>query len=147
MKSLKEIEKLGLEELMEVSSDETVTVPEGFMDRIDDAVGTMKMLSGLTEDDTSDVKVPAAWKADVPVRRKRFRKSALAFIAGAAAAVALLIDFMSMINEPEDTFDDPRLAYAEVEKAFARISDSVSKGIAMAEDLHEGIRKTSEVFD
>ncbi len=137
MKSIKEIEKMGLEELLEVSSDENVKVPEGFVERIEDGLETLRTIEALTEEETSTA-----------VKMNPFRRRVITFI-GAAAAVAILAGFgFGLIeNEPEDTFDDPRLAYAELEKAFATISGGISKGVAMAEDTERIIEKTTEIFN
>ncbi len=132
MKSIKEIEKMNLEELMEASADENVRIPDGFMERIDDAVEGMDMVGALTEDESSYEK------------RRRF----IPYIS-IAAAIALVagIGFSLMDDEPEDTFDDPRLAYAALEEAFGRISGGVSRGVAMAEESERIIEKTSKVFE
>ncbi len=109
---------MSLEELLAASSDETVRIPEGFMDRVENGYKSIK-------------------------RRRTVR-----FIS-AAAALALIagIGFSLVENEPEDTFDDPQLAYAELEKAFARISDGIGRGVAMAEDSQRIIERTTEVFN
>ncbi len=140
MKSLKEIEKMSLEELMEVSSDESVRLPEGFMERIDDVLEHARKIEALTEDD-------AAGRLKIE-KGGLFRRRIVGFVS-AAAAVALMIGlgFSLVENEPKDTFDDPQLAYAELEKAFAKISDSVSRGVAMADSSKEIIQKTSEIFE
>jgi hypothetical protein len=50
-------------------------------------------------------------------------------IAGVAAAIAILLAAGLTRNpEPKDTFDDPYLAYAEVEKVFSKISGTVAYG-------------------
>ena len=49
-------------------------------------------------------------------------------------------------NEPKDTFDDPYLAYAELEKAFTRMSGEIRKGVSMAQQSEEIIEKTASVF-
>ena len=49
-------------------------------------------------------------------------------IAAAAAAAILLAVGLTWNPAPKDTFDDPYLAYAEVEKAFAKISDTFAYG-------------------
>ncbi len=132
MKSIKEIEKMNLEELFEVSSDETVQIPDGFMDRLNDEFGAMMMVSALTEKEDSS---------------NPFRRGTVRLIGAAAAAVLLAgIGFSLIDNEPEDTFDDPYLAYAELEKAFATISDGIGRGVAMAEDSEKIIEKTAELF-
>ncbi|MBO6239161.1 MAG: hypothetical protein J6N50_10240, partial [Bacteroidales bacterium] len=47
-----------------------------------------------------------------------------------AAAATLLVTLPE--RGPKDTFDDPYLAYAEVEKAFQTISDKMSDGMQIA---------------
>ena len=48
---------------------------------------------------------------------------------GIAAAIAVLLAVGLTRNpEPKDTFDDPYLAYAEVEKVFSKISGTVAYG-------------------
>jgi hypothetical protein len=101
MKSVKEIEKLPLEDLIEVASNETIKVPEGLYDRL-------------------------AQDVDREVSGNRWFK-----IAGAAAIVILVVGLglLKFENEPKDTFSDPYLAYAELEKAFEMVSEGMQKGI------------------
>ena len=101
MKSVKEIEKLPLEDLIEVASDETIKVPEGLYDRL-------------------------AQDVDREVSGNRLVK-----IAGAAAIVILAVGLglLKFENEPKDTFSDPYLAYAELERALAMVSDGIQKGM------------------
>ncbi len=143
MKSIKDIEKMSLEELLEAASDETVQVPEGFADGLE----AMRKINALTEDEDSS-SIHAASSESAPAKAGPFRRRMVRFIS-AVAAIALIagIGFSLVENEPEDTFDDPRLAYAELEKAFATISDGISRGIAMAEDSGQIIEKTSKVFE
>lgn len=120
MKSLKDIEKITLEELEAVSLDEAVTVPEGLTQRI---------------------------RENLDVRRKR----RFVFAAGAAASVVLIAGIGFGIarwqNEPKDTFDDPYLAYAELEKAFARMSGEIQKGLAMADKSEAALDKVTSIFE
>ena len=130
MKSIKEIENMSLEELIAVSSDEATAVPEGFAERIGKQVEAHKIAKDLEND------------AD-RVRTVRWT--------GAAAAVILLagtaLGIVNWQNQPKDTFDDPYLAYAELEKAFATMSDSLQKGIAMADKSEDIIDRTINVFE
>ncbi len=139
MKSVEEIEKMGLDELIAASSDESVSVPEGFMERVGRTVRTVEALT--KDEDSSSIHGAAA---DRNPLRRRFIS-----LISAAAAVTLVagIGFSLTDNEPKDTFDDPQLAYAELEKAFAIISDGISKGVAMTEDSQRIIEKTSEIFE
>jgi len=64
--------------------------------------------------------------------------------AGIAAAVAVLVT-IGLTHEPapKDTFDDPYLAYAEVEKAFAKISGTVAYGAEKISQSEQTLDKIS----
>ena len=47
---------------------------------------------------------------------------------------------------PKDTFDDPYLAYAELERVLATISEGVKKGMDMLEESEYVIEKSTEIF-
>lgn len=130
MKSIKEIENMSLEELIAVSSDEATAVPEGFAERIGRQVEAQKIAKDLE------------YGAD--------RTRTVRWI-GAAAAVTLLagtaLGIANWQNRPKDTFDDPYLAYAELEKAFATMSEGIQKGFAMADKSEDIIDKTITVFE
>ena len=101
MKSLKDIENISLEDLRDVSMDENIPVPESLSKR-------------LSQDIRNEIR--SRWSIK---------------IAGAAAVVILAVG-LSLIRtekEPVDTFDDPYLAYAELEKAFEMVSTGMQKGI------------------
>ena len=130
MKSIKEIENMSLEELIAVSSDEATAVPEGFAERIGKQVEAQKVAKDLAKD--ADRTRTVRW-------------------IGAAAAVTLLagtaLGIANWQNRPKDTFDDPYLAYAELEKAFATMSEGIQKGFAMAEKSEDIIDRTINVFE
>ena len=130
MKSIKEIENMSLEELIAVSSDEATAVPEGFAERIGKHVEAHKIAKDLVND--ADRTRTVRW-------------------IGAAAAVILLagtsLGIVNWQNQPKDTFDDPYLAYAELQKAFATMSDSLQKGLAMADKSEDIIDRTINVFE
>jgi len=130
MKSSKDIEKMSLEQLEAASMDENISVPDGFASRMEKG---LEVLERLTEDES---------RKDGRVRMVR--------VLSAAAAAALLVGaglgLSGRQDEPEDTFTDPYLAYAELEKAFAIMSGEIHKGLAMAEKSEEIIDRTSSVF-
>ena len=133
MKSIKDIENISLEQLEAVSMDESITVPDGFAARMKenaDAAVTAGLLTG-NESEGQD-------------RRKVVRYVA------AAASVAIMAGVGYGIaqwqNHPKDTFDDPYLAYAEVEKAFEKISSSINRSLAMAGETEQVIEKAISVF-
>lgn len=124
MKSIKEIEKMSLEDLERIASDESIEVPDGFAEKIEAQV--------IAEDLRTESGTPSRW-------------------IGIAAAVAVLIGVGIGIagrqNEPKDTFDDPYLAYAELERAFATMSQELRKGFEMADRSEEIMDKAASVFE
>ena len=127
MKSIKEIENMSQEELERASLDERTAVPEGFAERIRASVDAQSIIDEITED---------------PHRMVR--------IVGAAASVAVVagigLGIAKWQDEPKDTFDDPYMAYAELEKAFATMSGGVQKALAMAEESEAALDKVTSVF-
>ena len=99
MKTIDEIDKLTMEDLERISLDESVKIPEGLENRI-----------------KSSVQKPVA------IRRN------LLWLSGAAASIVLVVALaLSLRPAPlKDTFDDPALAYAEVEKALISFTEVVN---------------------
>jgi hypothetical protein len=129
MKSLKEIEDISLEELDAVSQDEAITVPEGFRQRLEAELDAQNKLETMKEEP---------------------RKIRLVPVIGVAASVLLLIGIGLGIarwqSEPKDTFTDPYLAYAELEKAFSTMSEGMNKALAMADKSETIIDRATSVF-
>ena len=111
MKTLEEIENLSLEELERNALDAPVTVPDGLERRLRQALAARELAEAARPR---------------PVRRL----VPLAAVAAAAAAAVVLLPQRG----PKDSFDDPLLAYAEVEKAFQTISDKMSAGVDLARE-------------
>lgn len=111
MKTLEEIEQLSIEELEQKALEAPAPVPEGLEARLRQTLAARETLQAARPR-------PARW---VPY-------ASLA-VAAAAAALVLLPD-----TGPKDTFDDPYLAYAEVEKAFRTISDKMSDCMDLARE-------------
>lgn len=129
MKSLKEIEDISLEELEAVSQDEAMAVPEGFRQRLEAELDAQTKLETMKEEP---------------------RKIRLVPVIGVAASVLLLIGIGLGIarwqSEPKDTFTDPYLAYAELEKAFSTMSEGMNKALAMADKSETIIDRATSVF-
>jgi hypothetical protein len=126
---LKEIEDISLEQLEAVSQDEAMTVPEGFRQRLEAELDAQNKLETLKEEP---------------------RKIRLVPVIGVAASVLLLIGIGLGIarwqSEPKDTFTDPYLAYAELEKAFSTMSEGMNKALAMADKSETIIDRATSVF-
>ncbi len=112
MKSIDEISRLSAEDLERISLDESIPVPEELSARVQAAVRQ-------------------------PARRWLLPS-------GIAAAVAVLVAVgltLTRNPEPIDTFDDPYLAYAEVEKVFAKISGTVAYGAEKVTESEQTLDK------
>ena len=117
MKSIKDIERITAEELEAISLDEKIVVPHDL---------EHKIRSGI-----------------------RGRNKKTYSMIGAAAAITVIVAGMGIFildNEPKDTFDNPYLAYAELEKAFAKMSEGMKKGMGMVETSESVIKKSAEIF-
>ena len=112
MKNIDEIARLTAEDLERISLDESIPVPEELSGKVREAVGT-------------------------PARR-------WILPSGIAAAIAVLVAVgltLTRNPEPKDTFDDPYLAYAEVEKVFAKISCTVAYGAEKVSESEQTLDK------
>jgi hypothetical protein len=83
-------------------------------------------LERISLDESIPVPEELSGKVQQAVRGRTLR---WAVPTGVAAAIAVLLAVGLTRNpEPKDTFDDPYLAYAEVEKVFSKISGTVAYG-------------------
>ncbi len=121
MKDLKDIERLGLEELMEIADDKSVKAPENLIGLLDKAIDAEALLEEVSKDEE-----PAALKSGTVTLT--FRRIA----PYVAAAAVVVMAFVAYPSHPKDTFDDPALAYAELEKTFAYMSSKTGKALDMA---------------
>lgn len=134
MKRIEDIEKMGLEELEAAAMEENVEVPQGLAGRIQERILAAEL-----------VKEPPVGKPQIQ------RKRILQFSGIAAAAVVV---FALVLLKPgmqkdtlQDTFEDPYLAYAQVEKAFAEISSKMSLGVEMVAQAKPLAEKPMEILN
>jgi len=118
MKEITEIEKLGLEELERIASDTSVKVPT-------DLKASLELLA---DEELS----PAAPSPKRPALRR-----VLPWVASVAAVLVAGVIILSVQSQPKDTYSDPYLAYAEVQRTFARI----------AGDTVPVVEKTGNIID
>ena len=135
MKRLEDIEKLSMLDLERIASDESVKVPDSLNHDI--AVTARALEISSKEDDKSQ---------ENNVFHKRYRKI-LKMISYPAAAVAIItigmgISFQDSITTPKDTFDDPKLAYQQMEQVFGFISEKMNTGMDIADAAEPVIDKT-----
>lgn len=113
MKSIDEITRLSAEDLERISLDESIPVPEELSARVQEAV------------------------------RKPARRALPAGIAAAIVALVTVGLALTRNPEPKDTFDDPYLAYAEVEKVFSKISGTLAYGAEKVTESEQTLDKLS----
>lgn len=117
MKSLKDIEQITTEELEVISLDEKIVVPHDL-----------------------------EYKIQSRILGKKKKIYSMISVAAAIAVIVTGLGLSNLSNEPKDTFDDPYLAYAELEKAFATMSEGMKKGMDMVETSESVIKKSTEIF-
>ena len=105
MKDLKQIESMSAEMLESISEDLSIDVPSGIRERLEKSL---------------------------PSGRREKKYLWIAGVAAAAAAIlALGINYNQIHRQPKDTFSDPALAYAQLEKTFNHISDKINVGMSI----------------
>ena len=120
MRKLDEIARLSAADLERISLDERIPVPEELSGRVQEAVHTSSAS-----------------------RSKAVLRRALPAVGIAAALAVVAAIGLTRDPEPADTFNDPYLAYAQVEAVFAKISGTVAYGAGKLEDTENRIDKIS----
>ena len=124
MKTLEEISRLSADELEKISLDESIPVPEELSGRVQTAIGR-KETDAIQSVRSSSRKYGASIFA----------------VAAAISLFALGAVYLNRERNPKDTFDDPYLAYAEVEKVFEKISGTVSYGASKISESEQTLDK------
>ncbi len=111
MKNIEELEKMSPDLLEGIAEDGSVSVPSSVQRLAENAVLAASGIEG-----------------------HRSGRRRAGYVAGTAliALAASLAVILSLPRQPEDTFDDPMLAYAEIEKTFSYITSKMDKGMALA---------------
>ena len=126
MKMIQDIEKLQEDELEMAALGEDITIPAGLEERIKAAITAKETVKPKA--------VPVRW---IPY-------AALAVAAGLAAVVLIHHDGSGKL---QDTFEDPYLAYAQVEATFQKISDKMAIGVDMAAKAEQAAEKPMEIIN
>lgn len=136
MKRLEDIEKLSIKDLEQIASDESIKVPARLRHDITVTARALEMSSN--EEKGLDYSASDS--------HRRYRK-ALRIISYPAAAVAIItigirLSFQDSITTPKDTFNDPAMAYAQMEQVLGFISEKMNTGLDIAEAVEPVIDKT-----
>ena len=125
MKRIDDIEKMGLEELEAAAMAGNAGVPQGLETRIKERILAREM-------------------SKMPVGRRVLQLGCIA----AAVVLALMLLKPGLVEDQlQDTFEDPRMAYAQVEKAFEEISSRMSMGVEMVSQAKPLAEKPMEILD
>ena len=146
MKDISEIERLTPEDLERIASDESVRVPADLKASLEALAGAAKVLEdrpaaaggipGLAEKTLgrqSSGRPSQGWRAW--------------YWAVPAVAAALVTAVLVFRSQPKDTFSDPYLAYAEVQKAFGQISEKGEAAAARAGNAVPVREKTEDLLN
>lgn len=126
MKSTKYIlGDLDLDRMEAIFEDSSVPAPKSLGEDLEKSVDLLSALDGEPERGTLHWKGKVVSPARSRVRRLRTWAS---MAAGFLLVAGLGLGYLLTPPEPEDTFTDPALAYAQVAEVMGRISDKVAKG-------------------
>ena len=134
MKRIEDIEKMGLVELEAAAMEEKVEVPQGLAGRIQERILAAEL-----------AKVPPIVKPQIQ-RKRILQYSGITVAAVVVLALILLKPGMEK-DTLQDTFDDPYMAYAQVEKAFAEITNKMSMGVEMVAQAKPLAEKPMEILN
>ena len=139
MKRLEDIENLSFLELERIASDESIKVPDSLKH---DIAVTARALEMSSKEEGEEEEIRESHKSP----RKRYRKI-LRMISYPATAVAIVtigmrISFQDSISTPKDTFDDPQMAYIQMEQVFGFISEKMNTGMDIADVAEPVFDKT-----
>ncbi len=127
MKRIEDIEKMEWDALESAAQGQEVPVPPGLEDRIKASLAAQSLLK-------KDAKpAPARWVSFAAIA-----------VAASLAAVTLIPKYHA--DNLTDTFEDPYLAYAQVEATFQKIADKMAAGVDLAAKAGETAEKTVEII-
>ena len=125
---MKDINKMTISELEKIASDERTDIPsylESSIEELADGLEAVRRLTGKEE------RKPLLW-------------------AGVAASAAILASAalgLQGISGPEDTFDDPELAYAEARKAMQMIADALDTGADRTNEAMAAFERQKDILE
>ncbi|MBR0300520.1 MAG: hypothetical protein IJQ93_09420 [Bacteroidales bacterium] len=134
MKSIEDIEKMSLTELEAASRN--AEVPEGLLQRIAGVMLATKIVDAERKSRRQHNSVGSA---------RLLKRSAFAMLAAAAAIAAFVL--IRKPSAPVDSFDDPMLAYAQIEHTFQYISDKMSGGLNLVREAGPIVEKPGQIIN
>ena len=123
MKSIEDIEKLSIEELEQAA--QGAPVPEGLSERLQSALAAEAFLQESAGQPPVVIPSLAGKRLGKKSAGRLLQTGILSSLAIAAAIAAVVL--LHTPSAPKDTFDDPLLAYAQVEETLQYISNHINK--------------------
>lgn len=130
MKRIEDIEKLSIEELENLASQQEEAVPV----ELDGKIRSLLTAQSLVAESRSR-------KAQI----KRF--AFVPALAASLAAVLIGVNSYDKLRTPADSFTSPQEAYSQVEEAFKMIGNKASKGKSLTDAALPRLDKTSEFIE
>lgn len=175
-KVIEDIEKMSIDELEALSDDRSIPVPEGLPEKIENLIiasalasengtkitrkidkavsGPATVLSNVLSDDSDekeqtadDVQSMRSSGRGTKINWKRLVWIPAVAASMAAVAIAISVRTYSLSRPPKDSFTTPEEAYAQVELAFAMISDKTNKAVYMSDAAFPEMNKTSKILE
>ena len=125
---MKDINKMTISELEKIASDERTDIPsylESSIEELADGLEAVRRLTGKEE------RKPLLW----------------AGVAASAAILACAALGLQGFSGPEDTFDDPKLAYAEARKAMQMIADALDTGADRTNEAMAAFERQKDILE
>ena len=126
---------------MKTEMDKNIQIPSDLEVSIEKMLDGMDAASRILADGKTAMKGP---QADSQARIARIKRSFLSITAAASIVLMGWLGYGMVRNSaPQDTFDDPQLAYAEVERVLSSISSNMQHSVRGVEKADEilGIQK------
>lgn len=131
MKSIEDINKISFDDLEHIADDSSIAAPTGLEKKVEDALLASMMVEQAQKKRTF-------WRKPI----------SYALVPG---LVALGLALAVLLQPPEDklidTYDNPQLAYAEVEKTLVYISSCINKGLDIASVAAEEFEEPKKTMD
>ena len=128
MKRIEDIEKMGLEEMESAALEKDLPVPPGLEARIKAALAAKSAFEKKQE-------------------HSPFRWVPYAAVAVAASLAVFAILPKNDKDPLQDTYDNPYLAYAQLEATFRKISEKMADGVNLAGKAGETANKSMEIVN
>lgn len=131
MKSIEDINKISFDDLEHIADDSSIAAPSGLEKKVEDALLASMMIEQAQRKRT-------LWRKPI----------SYALVPG---LVALGLALTVLLQPPEDklidTYDNPQLAYSEVEKTLVYISSCINKGLDIASVAAEEFEEPKKAMD